>query len=98
MDRKLDEAADRLDEDNPELTRAMLRKARPASEVLPKHIGKHATADLMRRKPGRPPSEEKRVPETFRFSEDLVEAYKATGSNWRKLVEKTLRDHMPGRK
>ena len=98
MNRKLDEAAARPDEDSPELTRAMFRKARPASEVLPKYIGEHATAELMRRKPGRPPAQEKRVPETFRFSEDLVEAYKATGPDWRKLVEKTLRDHMPGRK
>ena len=97
MTKRSDEAAERPDADNPEWTRAMFRKARPASEVLPKYIGQHATDELIRRKPGRPPAEEKRVPETFRFSEDLVKAYKATGPEWRKLVEKTLRDHMPGR-
>ena len=98
MTKKLDEAAERADDDSPEITRAMFRKMRPASEVLAKHIGEHATAELMRRKPGRPPSEEKRVVRSFRLPADVVEAYEATGTEWRKVVEATLRDHMPGRK
>ena len=97
-EKEVDDPAERPDEDNPEWTRAMFRKARPASEVLPKYIGQRATDELMRRKPGRPPSEVKRVPETIRVAEDVLDAYKSTGTNWRQLVEKTLRDHMPGRK
>jgi uncharacterized protein (DUF4415 family) len=98
MRQKLDDPAERPDEDSPELTCAMLRKARPASEVLPKYIGQPATDEFMKRGPGRPPSEVRRVPETIRVAEDVLDAYKATGTNWRQLVEKTLRDHMPGRK
>ena len=98
MTRKSDEAAERPDAENPEWTRAMLRKARPASEVLPKYIGERATAELMRRKPGRPPSDDKRVVRSFRLPADVVEAYEATGTDWRQLVARTLRDHMPGRK
>ena len=98
MRNSLDEAAERPDEDSPELTRAMFRKARPASEVLPGIIGEKATAELMKRKPGRPPSDDKRVVRSFRLPADVVEAYEATGTEWRQLVTKTLRDHMPGRK
>ena len=98
MAKKSDEPAEHPDADNPEWTLAMFRKARPASEILPKHIGQHATDELMRRKPGRPPAEEKRVARTFRLPTDIVEAYEATGTEWRKVVESTLRDHMPGRK
>ena len=93
-----DEAAERPDADNPEWTRAMFRRARPASEVLPKYIGEKATAELMKRKPGRPPSDDKRVVRSFRLPADVVEAYEATGTEWRSLVAQTLRDHMPGRK
>ena len=98
MRKKLDEAAERPDEDNPEWTRAMFRKARPASEVLPKYIGQRATDELMKPKIGRPPSEEKRLVRSFRLPADVVEAYEATGTEWRQLVAKTLREHMPGRK
>ena len=98
MSKVSDEAAERPDEDNPEWTLAMFRRARPASEVLPKYIGEKATAELMKRKPGRPPSEEKRVVRSFRLPTDVAEAYESTGSDWRALVVKTLRDHMPGRK
>jgi uncharacterized protein (DUF4415 family) len=98
MRKKLDDPAERPDADNPEWTRAMFRTARPASEVLPKYIGQKATDDLLKRGPGRPPSEMKRVPETIRLAEDVLDAYKATGTQWRQLVEETLRDHMPGRK
>lgn len=98
MSRKLDEAAERADEENPEWTRAMFRKAKPASEVLPKLIGEKATAKLMRRKPGRPLSDDKRVVRSFRLPADVVEAYEATGTEWRQLVARTLRNNMPGRK
>jgi len=94
----LDEAAERPDDDNPELTRVIFRKARLASEVLPSIIGEKATAELMKRKPGRPPADDKRVVRSFRLPADVVEAYEATGADWRQLVTRTLRDHMPGRK
>ncbi len=98
MSKKLDDPAERPDEENPEWTRAMFRKARPASEVLPALIGKHATGELMKRGRGRPPSENAGVVRTFRLPSDVVEAYEATGKDWRQLVTKTLREHMPGRK
>ena len=98
MSRKLDEAAERPDEDSPELTRAMVRKMLPASEVLPQHIGQHATDVLMRRRRGRPTMDDKLVAETLRIAPDVLEDYKATGPGWRKLMEKTLSDHRPERK
>lgn len=42
-------AASRPHEENPEWMAADFAAARPASEVLPNHIGQAATADLPRR-------------------------------------------------
>jgi hypothetical protein len=40
------------DNDNPKLTRAELRRARPAREVLPKLIGEKAAAELLKGRGG----------------------------------------------
>ena len=48
MDKNSDHAAERPDDDNPELTRAEIRKARPARDVLPGLIGEIAAADVLK--------------------------------------------------
>ena len=95
MTRSLDRVAERADDDNPEWTRAMMRKARSAAEVLPSVIGEPATAELMSRGRGRPVTGLERKAETFRLPQDVTQAYKATGNGWRDLIVKTLRDHAP---
>jgi hypothetical protein len=51
---------ERIDDENPELTREELRRARPAAEVLPELIGQKAADELLRRSKGRAPKEGKK--------------------------------------
>jgi uncharacterized protein (DUF4415 family) len=86
---------ERIDDDNPELTREELRKARPAAEVLPEHIGQKATDELLRRNRGRPPKEGRKVNQTLRIDPDVLQAYKRGGKGWQTRINQVLRDHMP---
>lgn len=43
----IEDSASRPDDDNPELTREELRRARPASEMLPEMIGDKAFQELL---------------------------------------------------
>jgi uncharacterized protein (DUF4415 family) len=96
MARKISEAeASRPDDDNPEVTKAMFAKARPAAEVLPKYIGERATQELLRNKGGRPLKADKKISQTLRLDPDVLEAYKQEGNGWQTRINKVLRDHMP---
>ena len=98
MDRRHNDPAERPDEDNPEWTQADFRRARPASEVLPRVIGARAAKELLQRKPGRPPDGERsKVSTTVRLDPDVLDAYKAEGKGWQTRINQTLRDHMPRR-
>ena len=87
--------AERIDEDNPEITREELRRARPASEVLPGLIGQKATDELMRRGRGRPHKEEKKVSTTVRLDPDVLEAFQQQGKGWQTRINQVLRQNMP---
>jgi uncharacterized protein (DUF4415 family) len=86
---------ERPDEDNPELTREELRRARPAAEVLPGLIGAKATEELLRRGKGRPPKEDREVNQTLRIDPDVLEAYRQGGEGWQTLINAVLRRNMP---
>lgn len=94
----MSKSSDHADDENPVWTREMFRRARPASEVLPGFIGETATAELMVRRTGRVATNDKRSVRSVRLPAEVIEAYEAMGTDWRQLVERTLRDHMPGRK
>ncbi|HME25774.1 MAG TPA: BrnA antitoxin family protein [Acetobacteraceae bacterium] len=87
--------AERPDDDNPELTRAELRKARPARDMLPELIGTKAAKELLRRGPGRPPKEDRKVNQTLRIDPDVLEAYRREGRGWQTRINQILRDNMP---
>ena len=97
MDAGRNDPAERPDDDNPKLTQAEVRRARPAGDVLRELVGEAAAA-ITKRRPGRPVKQDKAVVRSFRLPPDVSAAYEATGPGWRKLVAQTLRDHMPGRK
>jgi uncharacterized protein (DUF4415 family) len=75
-------------DDSPELNAEDFARARPADEVLPKHL-----ADALVRKPGRPPlaPELRRQMVGIRLSPDVVEALRATGPNWQRRADDALR-------
>jgi uncharacterized protein (DUF4415 family) len=86
---------ERLDDDNPELTREELRRARPASEVLPGLIGQKATDELMRRGRGRPIKDDKKISTTVRLDPDVLEAFQQEGKGWQTRINEVLRENMP---
>ena len=85
---------ERPDKDNPEWTPADMKRARPASEVLPGFIGATATEELLRRK-CRPPKEHRKVNQTLRIDPDVLEAYRQEGKGWQTHINEVLRQNMP---
>ncbi len=77
--------------DNPEWTAAMLAKARPAREVLPKIFGARTAATMLKPR-GRPKSPESKVAISLRLSPDTLARWKATGPGWQTRMAKVLRE------
>jgi uncharacterized protein (DUF4415 family) len=73
------------------------RRARPAPEVPPEIIGPKAAEELLRRQPGRPTKEDRKVNQTLRLDPDVLEAYKQQGKGWQTRINEVLREHMPKR-
>ena len=97
MAKKANDRASRPDDDNPEWTKDDFARARPATEELPEFIGKKATEELMRRRRGRPPKENKKVNQTLRLDTDVLEAFRQEGSGWQARINEILRENMPRR-
>jgi uncharacterized protein (DUF4415 family) len=74
MAKKLADRASRRDKDNPEWTS---RRARPASEVLPRF--QKTTDELVRRRRGRPARTNRKVNQTLRLDPGALEAYRREG-------------------
>jgi uncharacterized protein (DUF4415 family) len=74
-----------FDESAP-LSDAMLRKMRPAADVVP------AIVAAAKRAPGRPKVENAKVPISLRLHPELVAAYKATGAGWQGRMSAALAD------
>src|SRR6267143_7167747 len=60
MKNRKDDASSRPDKDNPEWTRADIKKARPALDLVTEVFGEQASAEL-RRGRGRPPKADRKV-------------------------------------
>jgi uncharacterized protein (DUF4415 family) len=87
--------ASRPDEDNPEWTKEDFARARPAAEVLPEFIGEKATQELVRRSRGRPQKADRKVNQTLRLDQEVLEAYWREGRGWQTRINEVLRQHMP---
>ncbi len=70
--------------DSTELTEDMMKRMRPASEVVPEIV------EAYRRSRGRPPKEAPKVAMTFRFDADIVEAFRAKGRGWQTRMNDAL--------
>ena len=97
MAKKTSDRASRPDEENPEWTKEDFARARPAADVLPEFIGKKATEELMRRSRGRPPKADRKVNQTLRLDQDVLEAFRQEGSGWQARINEILRENMPRR-
>jgi len=76
---------------NPEWTEAMIAKARPAREVLPKIFGKRKAAAMLRPR-GRPKSPHSKVAISLRLAPDTLARWKATGPGWQTRMAEALRE------
>ena len=75
----------RIDNDNPEWTRATFRKAKPAREVFP-----HLDLPKVRKGRGRQKAPTK-VQTTIRLDSDVIAYFKAKGSGWQSRINDALR-------
>ncbi|HET7805347.1 MAG TPA: BrnA antitoxin family protein [Pseudolabrys sp.] len=75
----------RADAENPEWTKAMMRRAKPASKVFP---------NLQLPKPrGRGPQREPvKVQTTIRLDRDVIEYFRRRGRGWQTRLNSALRD------
>jgi uncharacterized protein (DUF4415 family) len=92
-----DDWASRSDDDNPEWTKEDFARARPAAEVLPEFIGKNAAEELVRRGRGRPKKADRKVNQTLRLDQDVLDAFREEGSGWQARINQVLRENMPRR-
>jgi uncharacterized protein (DUF4415 family) len=70
-------------DDNPIWTREDFRRARPASEVVPRIVA-------AKRGPGRPPLEKPKVALTLRLDPDMIACFRATGEGWQRRMNEAL--------
>ena len=77
--------------ENPEWTKAMFAKARPAREVLPKIFGARTAAAMLKPR-GRPKSPDSKVAISLRLSPDTLARWKATGPGWQTRMAEVLRE------
>lgn len=94
MRKKDGDRASRPDEENPEWTREEVRTARPALEAISEAFGSHVAEGLKRGR-GRPSKLDRKVNQTLRLDQDVLEAYKKEGSGWQARMNQVLREHMP---
>jgi len=76
---------------NPEWTAAMIAKARPAKEVLPKIFGARTAARMLKPR-GRPRSPDSKVAISLRLAPDTLARWKATGPGWQTRMADVLRE------
>ena len=77
--------------ENPEWTAAMIAKARPAKEVLPKIFGARPAAAMLKPR-GRPKSPDSKVAISLRLPPDTLARWKATGPGWQTRMADVLRE------
>jgi uncharacterized protein (DUF4415 family) len=77
------------DQDNPELSKEWLSRAKPANAALAPEI--YAELLAIKRPRGRPKADETKVFTGIRLDADLIAAFKATGSGWQTRVNAALR-------
>ena len=87
-------------EDRP-LTKEMLKKMRPASEVVLEIVEAHARGELGRNAPRRfrgPQKKPTKVQTTIRLDADVVAHFKEGGKGWQSRINTALRETAFGNK
>lgn len=78
--------------DNPEWTDDDFKRAKPASEVLPQVFSKKTADTMLKPKRGRPRAKQPKEQINIRFSAEVVEYFRASGSGWQTRMDAALKD------
>ena len=81
--------------ENRPLSKNMLEKMRPASEVVPEIVEAHARGELGRNAPRRfrgPQKKPTKVQTTIRLDADVVAHFKEGGKGWQSRINTALRE------
>lgn len=81
-----------IDHEAPEAAQEWFAKARPASEILGKLLGKTAAEEMLKPKRGRPALARPKEHVNIRLDADVVGAFKGTGAGWQTRLNNALRD------
>ena len=82
---------ERTGRNNPAWTDESFKRARPATEVLPKLFGSTAAKEMLKPR-GRPKSGNPRIAVSIRLPAETLEQWKATGPGWQtRMAEKLKR-------
>ena len=78
-----------IDQENPELTREDITRAKRAKDVLPPALYRN----LIKRKPGQrgPQKKPTKIAVTIRLDRDVVEKFKSRGPRWQTRINQVLR-------
>ena len=77
--------------ENPQWTAAMIARARPAKEVLPKLFGARTAAAMLKPR-GRPKSSDAKIAISLRLPPDTLARWKASGPGWQTRMADVLRE------
>jgi uncharacterized protein (DUF4415 family) len=77
------------DDDAPEFTTEILKRARPAKDVLPAEV-----MAAFRNRGGRPKAEIAKVPVSIRLDPEVLAAFKETGAGWQTRMNEVLKSAM----
>ena len=73
----------------PELTDEELARMRPAAEVLPEVVAAYKAGRLKRR--GRPRKARPKVQVSIRYSQEVIDYFRATGKGWQTRMDEALK-------
>ncbi|HHJ40074.1 MAG: hypothetical protein AXA67_02200 [Methylothermaceae bacteria B42] len=86
------------DPDTRELTDEELARLRPASEVVPEIVAAYKAGTLKRRRGQRGPQKApKKRMVTIRFSQEVIEYFRATGPGWQTRMDEALKEWISSR-
>lgn len=80
------------DEDSPEWTEEMFRKAKPAIEIVPEIV------EAYRRSRGRPPKEVTKQQITLRLSPEVLAYFRTQGRGWQTKIDEVLNRYVSRKK
>lgn len=82
-----------IDSENPNWSKAVFAKARPAKDVLPQIFNASTSGELLKPR-GRPKLETPKERINIRLSYEVLEYFKSSGQGWQTRIDAALREYI----